>query len=95
MKRETTKEITAFNNPKHETNFYNSRKWRLGGVASMGGHGSALSIAKLYDLLANDLKFDNKKIISRQNFKDILNQSNFRIDETLNYLLNGLTLVLF
>ena len=29
------------------------------------------------------LKFDNKKIISRQNFRDILNQSNFRIDETL------------
>ena len=81
--RETTKELTAFNNPKHETSFYNSRKWRLGGVASMGGHGSALSIAKLYDLLANDLKFDNKKIISRQNFRDILNQSNFRIDETL------------
>ena len=48
----------------------------------MGGHGSALSIAKLYDLLANDLKFDNKKIISRQNFRDILNQSNFRIDES-------------
>ncbi len=80
---ETTKELTAFNNPKHEISFYNSRKWRLGGVASMGGHGSALSIAKLYDLLANDLKFDNKKIISRQNFRDILNQSNFRIDETL------------
>ena len=77
------RKITAFNNPKHEASFYNSRKWRLGGVASMGGHGSALSIAQLYDLLANDLKCDNKKIISRQNFKDILNQSNFRIDETL------------
>ena len=81
--QETTKELTAFNNPKHEPSFYNSRKWRLGGVASMGGHGSALSIAQLYDLLANDLKLDNKKIISKKNFTDILNQSNFKIDETL------------
>ena len=60
------KEYDAFNNPEHETNFYNTKNWRLSGVASMGGHGSALSIAKLYDLLANDLKMDNKNIISRK-----------------------------
>ena len=75
--------FTAFNNPDHETNFYNSKKWRLAGVASMGGHGSALSIATIYDLLANDLKKDEKKIISSENFKKILKQSNHKIDGTL------------
>jgi|TARA_B100001093_G_scaffold239995_1_gene229825 CubicO group peptidase (beta-lactamase class C family) len=76
-------EFTAFNNPEYETNFYNSKSWRSAGVASMGGHGSALSIAKLYDLLANDLKVDNKNIISKKKFNDILKQSNFTIDESL------------
>ncbi len=76
-------EYNAFNNPEHETNFYNTKNWRLSGVASMGGHGSALSIAKLYDLLANDLRMDNKNIISKKNFIKILKQSNFKIDESL------------
>ena len=76
-------EFTAFNNPEHETNFYNSKKWRLAGVASMGGHGSALSIATIYDLLANDLIKDEKKIISSENFKKILKQSNYENDGTL------------
>ena len=79
----TNKEFDAFNNPKHEINFYNSKKWRLSGVPSMGGHGSALSIAKLYDLLANDLKLDLKKIISQKKFKKILLQSPSRIDGSL------------
>ena len=77
------KEFDAFNNPKHKINFYNSKKWRLAGVPSMGGHGSALSIAKLYNLLANDLKLDQKKIISQNKFRKILLQSPSRLDETL------------
>jgi len=76
-------ELDAFNNPHHDLHFYNSKKWRLAGVSSMGGHGSALSIAKLYDILANDIKFNYKKIISRDNFQKILKQSNFEIDESL------------
>ena len=80
---ETNQEFNAFNNPKHEINFYNSKKWRLSGVPSMGGHGSALSVAKLYDLLANDLKSDHKKIISQKKFKKILLQSPARLDESL------------
>ena len=83
IEKEKVVEFTPFNNPEHEFNFYNTRKWRLGGVASMGGHGSALSIAKLYDLLANDLKSNNKEIISHKKFKEILKQSNHKIDETL------------
>ena len=77
------KDFNAFNNPKHEINFYNSKKWRLAGVPSMGGHGSGLSIAKLYSILANDLKLDHKKIISQNKFKKILLQSPSRLDESL------------
>jgi len=76
-------EFNAFNNPKHDINFYNTKEWRLAGVPSMGGHGSALSIAKLYDLLANDLKSNKKKIINQPLFKKILIQSNNNIDGSL------------
>jgi len=76
-------QFDAFNNPEHDINFYNSKLWRLAGVSSMGGHGSALSIAKLYDILANDLKLNNKKIISQTNLKKILNQSTSEIDYSL------------
>ena len=79
----TNLDFDAFNNPKHEVNFYNSERWRSAGVPSMGGHGSALAIAKLYDLLANDLKFNNKEIISQKNFKKILKQPSLKLDESL------------
>lgn len=79
-----TSEYNAFNNPWHNVNFYNTRNWRTAGVASMGGHGSALSIAKLYDLLANDLKSDINNIISKKKLKLILQQSNFELDQSLN-----------
>ena len=77
-------DFNAFNNPEHNINFYNSKEWRLAGVSSMGGHGSALSIANLYDILANDLKHNNKKIISKNKFSTILEQSNSQIDGSLN-----------
>ena len=77
------KEFNAFNNPQHNVNFYNSKKWRLTGVPSMGGHGSALAIAKLYYHLTNDLITNEKKIISSENFKKILKQANFGEDKSL------------
>jgi CubicO group peptidase (beta-lactamase class C family) len=77
-------DFDAFNNPEHDTNFYNSKKWRLAGVPSMGGHGSALAVAKIYDLLANDIKSNNKNIISNNNFKKILQQSTTSLDHSLN-----------
>jgi CubicO group peptidase (beta-lactamase class C family) len=83
-KKVKKKDFDAFNNPEHDINFYNSREWRLAGVSSMGGHGSALAIAKIYDLLANDLKSDNKNIISKNNFKKMLQQPTMRLDESLN-----------
>ena len=75
--------FNAFNNPKHDINFYNTKEWRLAGVPSMGGHGSALSIAKLYDILANDIKFNQNKIISKKEFSRVLVESKSRIDESL------------
>jgi CubicO group peptidase (beta-lactamase class C family) len=78
------KDFDAFNNPEHDINFYNSKEWRLAGVPSMGGHGSALAVAQIYDLLANDLKSDNKNIISKNNFKTILQQSTKSLDKSLN-----------
>ena len=80
---ENVVKFDAFNNPKHEINFYNSIDWRMTGVSSMGGHGSALAIAKLYDLLANDLKFNFKNIISSDNFIKVLQQAPARVDESL------------
>ena len=80
---ENVVKFDAFNNPKHEINFYNSIDWRMTGVSSMGGHGSALAIAKLYDLLANDLKSNFKNIISSDNFIKILQQAPARVDESL------------
>ena len=76
-------EFNAFNNPEHDINFYNTKEWRLAGVPSMGGHGSALAVAKLYDLLSNDLRSNEKNIIAQSTFKEILTQSNNRVDESL------------
>ena len=76
-------EFNAFNNPQHDINFYNTKEWRLAGVPSMGGHGSALAIAKLYDLLANDLRSNEMNVIAQSTFKKILSQSNNKIDESL------------
>ena len=75
--------LNVFNNPEHNIKFYNTEKWRQSGISSMGGHGSALSVAKVYDILANDLKLNAKKIIATSNFDKILKQSNFGIDKTL------------
>jgi len=83
IEKSQTDEFNAFNNPEHDINFYNTKEWRLAGIPSMGGHGSALSIAKLYDLLANDLRSNMKNIIAKSRFAEILIQSNNRVDESL------------
>jgi len=77
------KKFDAFNNPQHDVNFYNSLEWRKSIVPSMGGHGSALDIAKFYDILANDLKKNSSKIISKNIFSKILTQSTNKIDHSL------------
>ena len=80
---ERKEEFNAFNNPKHDILYYNTKEWRIAGVPSMGGHGSALSIAKLYDILANDLKSNRQFIIEQKKFKKILIETKSRIDQSL------------
>jgi hypothetical protein len=48
-------EFNAFNNPKHDVNFYNEEDWQTAEIPSMNGHGNARSIAKIYDIFVNDL----------------------------------------
>ncbi len=80
---EKISEFNAFNNPKNDILYYNTKEWRAAGVPSMGGHGSALSIAKLYDILANDYKSDKGVIISQEKFKKILIDTKSKIDQSL------------
>ncbi len=79
------KEFDAFNNPRHDVNFYNTAKWRKSIIPSMGGHGSAIDIAKFYDVLSNDLKQDKQVIISKNNFSKILQQSTNQNDGSLGF----------
>ena len=76
-------EFNAFNNPAHNISYYNTREWRIAGIPSMGGHGSALSVAKLYDILANDLRSDRQTIIKQKKFKKILTYAKSEIDHSL------------
>ena len=76
-------EFNAFNNPEHDILFYNTKEWRLAGVPSMGGHGSSLAVAKLYDILANDLMSDNNKVIRKNKFQEILTQTSSKMDNSL------------
>lgn len=78
-------EYDAFNNPKHDILYYNTKDWRLAGIPSMGGHGSALSIAKLYDILANDLRSNKNVIIEKEKFKTILTDTKSKIDLSLKF----------
>ena len=82
-KQDNNSEFNAFNNPEHDVMFYNTKEWRLAGVPSMGGHGSALAVAKLYDILANDLMLDNNKIIRKNKFEEILTQTDSKMDNSL------------
>lgn len=76
-------EFNAFNNPKHKINFYNKENWQTAEVPSMNGHGNARSIAKIYDVFVNDLKFEKNILLSKLSIKKSLTESNSRIDESL------------
>ena len=79
----TSSEINAFNNPEHEVNFYNLKKWQISEVPSMNGHGNARSIAKIYDIVANDYKLDNNILISKKTIFNCLNETENRMDQSL------------
>ena len=76
-------EFNAFNNPKHEINFYNKENWQTAEVPSMNGHGNARSIAKIYDIFVNDLILEKSILLSKSTIKKCLNESISRIDESL------------
>ena len=76
-------EFNAFNNPKHEINFYNKENWQTAEVPSMNGHGNAKSIAKIYDIFVNDLKLDKNILLSKSSIKKCLTESISRIDASL------------
>jgi CubicO group peptidase (beta-lactamase class C family) len=76
-------DFNAFNNPEHDINFYNKKDWQTAEVPSMNGHGNARSIAKIYDIIANDLAQDKKIFISQKSLKKCLNESANRIDGSL------------
>ncbi len=76
-------ELTTFNNPSHDINFFNSKNFRKGIVPSLGGHGSALAIASFFDFLANDLKNDTHNIIKKNTFEMLLKQTSNKIDNNL------------
>ena len=76
-------EFNAFNNPKHEINFYNKENWQTAEVPSMNGHGNARSIAKIYDIFVNDLVLEKNILLSKLSIKKCLVESTKRIDESL------------
>ena len=76
-------EFNAFNNPKHEINFYNKENWQTAEVPSMNGHGNARSIAKIYDTYVNDLILEKNILLSKSSIKKCLTESASRIDQSL------------
>ena len=76
-------EFNAFNNPEHEISFYNKRDWQIAEVPSMNGHGTAKSIAKIYDVFVNDLILERNILLSKTSIKKCLNESIGRIDQSL------------
>ena len=83
IESKTSATYTAFNNPEHEINFYNSENWQTAEIPSMNGHGNARSIAKIYDIFVNDLISEKNILLSKSSIKSCLAESVNRIDESL------------
>ena len=76
-------EFNAFNNPDHEIEFYNNKICQLSEIPSMNGHGNAKSIAKIYDIVCQDLVFDKKNLLSKNIINKCLKESISRTDQSL------------
>jgi CubicO group peptidase (beta-lactamase class C family) len=83
FEKKLSSEFNAFNNPKHEINFYNKDSWQIAEVPSMNGHGNARSIAKIYDIFVNDLLLEKKILLSSSSIKNCLIESSNRNDKSL------------
>jgi len=84
-KKSTEENLNAFNNPKHDLEFYNTTVWRKAEIPSMGGHGNSDAIASIYDYLANDLKNDSKNIIKQNILQKGLEETKSSVDLSLNF----------
>ena len=77
--------FNAFNNPRHDIEFYNTTEWRKSEVPSMGGHGNSDAIASIYDYLANDLKDNSNNIVQQNILQKGLEETKSSIDLSLNF----------
>jgi len=82
--KNNSSDFNAFNNPEHNINFYNTKSWQAAEVPSMNGHGNARSIAKIYDVIANDLVLNRKILLSQKSIEKCLKENSNRIDQSLN-----------
>ncbi len=83
LKKKKSNEFNAFNNPKHEINFYNTESWQRAEVPSMNGHSNARSIAKIYDVFVNDLILEKNILLSKSSINKCLSENVCRIDQSL------------
>ena len=83
IEKNNSLDFNAFNNPEHDINFYNTKDWQTAQVPAMNGHGNARSIAKIYDVIVNDLILDKKNLLSQKSLKKCLKESSNRIDQSL------------
>lgn len=81
--KKKSNEFNAFNNPKHEINFYNTESWQRAEVPSMNGHSNARSIAKIYDVFVNDLILEKNILLSKSSINKCLSENVCRIDQSL------------
>ena len=84
IEKNNSLDFNAFNNPEHDINFYNTKDWQTAQVPSMNGHGNARSIAKIYDVIANDLVLNRKILLSQKSIEKCLKENSNRIDQSLN-----------
>jgi len=82
--KNNSSDFNAFNNPEHNINFYNTKNWQAAEIPSMNGHGNARSIAKIYDIIANDLVLNRKILLSQKSIEKCLKENSNRIDLSLN-----------
>jgi hypothetical protein len=76
-------EFNAFNNPEHEIEFYNNKICQISEIPSINGHGNAKSIAKIYDIVCQDLVFDKKNLLSKNTIHNCLKENINRTDQSL------------
>ncbi len=54
------------NEIKEKIKFYNSKEYQISEIPSINGHGNSKSIAKIYDIFANDIKLKNNNFIDEK-----------------------------